>query len=300
MSYVLTLVASDIPLTTGHLARAQAYLDSHGIAPAGPSVWLSPHKAADIPLATRPHFEQMQALRLGMDDDHIDVLVSASNNRKKTLFFADMDSTIVTTETLDELAILAGVGDEVAAMTQKTMNGSMDFFDAIRARVALIKGLPEAKLKEILDNTPLSPGAEITLQVMKRKGVHSSLVSSGFTYFTAGIAARCGFDDHFGNVLEIENGALNGKVTEPILDKAAKLATVKAKAMEFGCDLNQTLAVGDGSNDIPMLQAAGIGIGYKPRPLVAETIDNLIIHTDLTTVLYVQGYTDADIRSVMN
>lgn len=300
MSYVLTLVASDIPLTTGHLARAQAYLDSQGIAPAGPSVWLSPHKAADIPLATRPHFEQMQALRLGMDDDHIDVLVSASNSRRKTLFFADMDSTIVTSETLDELAVLAGVGDQVAAMTQQTMNGSMDFFEALRTRVALIKGLPETKLKDILDRTELSPGAEITLQVLRRKGVHSSIVSSGFTYFTAGIAARCGFDDHFGNVLEIENGVLNGQVTEPILDKIAKLATLKAKALEFGCEAHQTLAIGDGSNDIPMLQAAGIGIGYKPKPIVAETIDNLIVHTDLTTVLYVQGYTDADIRSVMN
>lgn len=300
MSFFLTLIAGQDPLTPGHLARVQTYLDSQGIAPAGSPVWLAPHRAGDMPIAARPHFEQMQTLRRGLEEDKIDIIVSAAENRRKALFFADMDSTVVTTETLDELAVFAGVGEQVAEITQRTMNGSINLHEAIRLRVGMLKGLPETTLRKVLDHTQASPGVELALTVMNKHGVHSSIVSSGFTYFTAGIAARYGFSDHFGNSLEIENGALTGIVGEPLLDKEAKLKTLKAKATEFGCDISQTLAIGDGSNDIPMLQAAGLGIAYHPRPLVAETIDNQIIHTDFTTVLYAQGYTESDIRAVMN
>ncbi len=300
MSFFLTLIAASQKLTPGHLERVQQYLDGQAIAPAGPPVWLAPHRAADLPVATRPHFAQMQTLRRGLHEDRIDILVSPAANRRKTLFFADMDSTIVTTETLDELAVFANVGEQVAEITRGTMNGTIDFFEALRLRVGMLRGLPEATLKKVLEHTEVSPGVEIALKVMNRHGVNASIVSSGFTYFTTAIAARCGFDDHFGNMLEIENGALTGQVIEPILDKHAKLATLKAKAAQFGCDLNQTLAIGDGSNDIPMLQAAGLGIAYHPRPVVAETIDNQIIHTDFTSVLFAQGYTETDIRAVMN
>lgn len=300
MSFFLTLIAAREPLTAGHLARVQKYLNSQGIAPAGNAQWLAPHRAADLPIATRPHFEQMQALRRGLDEDRVDILVSAAESRRKTLFFADMDSTVVTTETLDELAVFAGVGEKVADITRRTMNGDVDFYEAIRLRVGMLKDLPESALKTVLEHTEASPGVEIALNVMSHHGVHSSIVSSGFTYFTAAIAARYGFDDHFGNVMEIENSILTGKVIEPILDKEAKLATVKAKAAEFGCELSQTLAIGDGSNDIPMLQTAGLGIAYHPRPVVAETIDNQIIHTNFTSVLFAQGYTETDIRAVMN
>lgn len=300
MSFFLTLIAADTNLSPGHLARVQQYLDTQGIAPAGAPVWLAPHRAADLPIATRPHFGQMQSLRRGLDEDRVDILVSPAESRRKALFFADMDSTVVTTETLDELAVFAGVGEQVAEITRGTMNGTIDFYEAIRLRVGMLKGLPEATLKKVLEHTEASPGVEITLKVLRKYGVHSSIVSSGFTYFTGAVAAQYGFDDHFGNVMEIENGALTGIVTEPILDKAAKLATLKTKAEQFGCDLIQTLAIGDGSNDIPMLQAAGLGIAYHPRPVVADTIDNQIIHTDFTSVLFAQGYTAADIRTVMN
>lgn len=300
MSFFLTLIAADPSLTPGHLERAQQYLDGQGIAPSGPPVWLAPHRAADMPIATRPHFGQMQALRRGLEEDRIDILVSADESRRKTLFFADMDSTIVTTETLDELAVFAGVGDQVAEITKRTMNGTIDFYEAIRLRVGMLKGLPESTLKKVLEHTEASPGVELTMRVLNKHGVHSAIVSSGFTYFTAAIAARCGFDDHFGNVMEIENGALTGHVPEPILDKDAKLATLRLKCEQFGCDPIQTLAIGDGSNDIPMLQAAGLGIAYRPRPIVAETIDNQLLHTDFTSVLFAQGYTEADIRGVMN
>ncbi len=300
MSFFLTLITPQATLSPGHIERALQYLDSQGIAPAGNPVWLAPHRAADIPLSGRPHFGQMQALRRGFEDDRVDVITSPAESRRKTLFFADMDSTIVTSETLDELAVFAGVGAQVAEITQRTMNGTIDFFEAIRLRVGMLKGLPEETLKKVLAHTDISPGVEIALSVMKRHGVHSSIVSSGFTYFTAAIAARCGFDDHFGNIMEIEHGALTGHVPEPILDKNAKLATLRMKCAQFGCDPIQTLAIGDGSNDIPMLQAAGLGIAYHPRPIVAETIDNQIIHTDFTAVLYAQGYTEADIRAVMN
>lgn len=300
MSFFLTLIATDRSLTPGHLARVQKYLDGQGIAPAGAPVWLASHRAADMPIAARPHYEQMRTLRRGLDDDGIDILVSAGKSRRKTLFFADMDSTIVTTETLDELAVFAGVGEQVAAITKAAMNNSIDYFESLRQRVEMLKGLPESVLKSVWEKTQPSPGVEIALKVMNRHGVHSSIISSGFTYYTSAAAALYGFDDHFGNVLEIENGNLTGKVIEPILDKQAKLETLMAKTAEFGCDLSQTLAIGDGSNDIPMLQTAGLGIAYRPRPVVADTIDNQIIHTDFISVLFAQGYTEADIRAVMN
>ncbi|QQG36290.1 MAG: phosphoserine phosphatase SerB [Micavibrio aeruginosavorus] len=300
MSYYLTLIASDKQLTPGHLARIQTYLETQGVALAGAPHWLSPHHAADLPVATRPHFSQMQAMRRGLDEDRVDILVSSRESRRKTLFFADMDSTVITTETLDELAVFAGVGEQVAEITRGTMNGTIDFHEAIRRRVQMLKGLPEKVLKQVLEQTTISPGVEISLKVMRKHGVHSSLVSSGFTYYTAAIAAHCSFDDHFGNMLEIEHGRLTGRVLEPILDKTSKLEIIKTKTAEFGCDLVQTLATGDGSNDIPMMQAAGLGIAYHPRPIVAEGIDNQIVHADFTAILYAQGYTEADIHAVMN
>lgn len=300
MTYYVTLIASDKQLTPGHLARIQTYLETQGIAPAGAPQWLSPHHAADLPVATRPHFNQMQAMRRGLDEDQVDILVSAADSRRKTLFFADMDSTVITTETLDELAVFAGVGEQVAEITRGTMNGTIDFHEAIRRRVEMLKGLPEKALRQVLEQTVISPGVEIALKVMRKHGAHTCLVSSGFTYYTAAIAASCGFDDHFGNMLEIEHGCLTGRVLEPILDKASKLEIIKSKAAEFGCDLVQTLATGDGSNDIPMMQAAGLGVTYHPRPIVMESIDNQIVHADFTALLYAQGYNEADIHAVMN
>ena len=300
MSFFLTLITPQASLTPGHLERTLQYLETQGISLAGTPVWLAAHRAADLPISGRPHFNQMQALRRGFADDQVDVIVSSGESRRKTLFFADMDSTTVTTETLDDLSVFAGVGDEVAKITARTMNNSIDLHEAIRLRVNMLKGLPETTLKKVLEHTEVSSGVEITLRVLNKHGVHSSIVSSGFTYFTAGIAARCGFDDHFGNILEIENGTLTGNVPEPILDKEGKLATLRMKCEQFGCDPIQTLAIGDGSNDIPMLQAAGLGIAYRPRPIVAETIDNQLLHTDFTSILFAQGYTEADIRSVMN
>lgn len=300
MSFFLTLIAPGATLTPGHLERALQYLDTQGIALSGKPVWLAAHRAADLPLSGRPNFTQMQALRRGFEDDKMDVIASNAESRRKTLFFADMDSTVITGETLDDLAVFAGVGDQVAEITARTMNNTIDLFEAIRLRVGMLKGVPEEALKKVLEHTEISPGVEIALRVLNRQGVHSSIVSSGFTCFTAAIAARCGFDDHFGNVLEIENGALTGIVSEPIMGKEAKLATLRMKCEQFGCDPVQTLAIGDGSNDIPMLQAAGLGIAWHPRPIVAETIDNQIIHTDFTSVLFAQGYTETDIRAVMN
>lgn len=300
MSFFLTLITPQASLTPGHLERALQYLETQGISLAGKPVWLAARRAADLPVSGRPNFSQMQALRRGFGDDKVDAIASIAESRRKTLLFADMDSTIVAGETLDDLAVLAGVGQQVADITARTMNGTIDFYEAIRLRVGMLKGLPETALKQVLEQTEISPGVEITMRVLNRHGVHSSIVSSGFTCFTAGIAARCGFDDHFGNVMEIENGALTGHVPEPILDREAKLAALRMKCEQFGCDPVQTLAIGDGSNDIPMLQAAGLGIAYRPRPIVAETIDNQLLHTDFTSVLFAQGYTEADIRAVMN
>ncbi len=298
--FFLTLVASDKPLTPGHLAGIERYLDSQGLTMTAAPAWLAPHKAADFTLADHPTRAQMQTIREALTTDWIDVFAGPQAQRRKKLMLADMDATIVTTETLDELAARVGIGAEIKAITARSMNGEIDFPDALRARVEKLRGVPQSLLQGVLDDTILSPGAEILLQVLNRKGVRSVLVSGGFTFYTEAVARRAGFDHHYGNILEIENGLLTGRVKEPILDRDAKLKTLQREAAAHNVSLTETLTIGDGANDLDMLQAAGLGIGYRPKKVVADALDNLLLYGDLTAALYAQGYKESEIRSVFN
>ncbi len=255
----------------------------------GKPQWLAQHKAADIPVQNCVNMEQMKALRAVFAADRIDVLCVPREGRKKKLLLADMDSTIVTTETLDELAGKAGIKDKIAAITARAMNGELDFHAALRERVGLLKDLPVTALHETLDETELCEGADKLVHGMRENGATCVLVSGGFTFFTSAIAEQAGFHHHHGNELEHDGNVLVGTVSGVILDKDAKLAFLKKYAGELGIDLSETVAIGDGANDLPMLTAAGLGIGYRPKPVLEESLLNVLKYADLTGVLYVQG-----------
>jgi phosphoserine phosphatase len=294
MNFILTLVASETPLSAGHLATIGRFIEEQGLMPTGEPEWLSLHVAADFPIAESLTIEQMQKLRLELDADKIDIFCTSFTDRRKKLLLADMDSTIVTSETLDELANESGIKDQVAKITERAMRGEIDFHAAIKERVGLLKNLPEKALKRTLELTKISKGAEITIATLRENGTAPILVSGGFTYFTQAISQKIGFAGHHGNILDIEDGKLTGKVIEPILDKESKLDYLKTYAQKLSLDLSQTMAIGDGANDLPMLTAAGLGIGYHPKPLLEESLLNCIRHTDLTSMLYMQGYKQDD------
>lgn len=219
----------------------------------------------------------------------IDAITQSLDTRKKRLFFADMDATMVTQETLDELADFAGLKPQIAAITARAMAGELDFHDALIQRVSKLAGLPQSALQQTADNTTLTSGAKQLLETLKNNNIHTVLVSGGFTFFTAHTAQLLGFDEHHGNTLEIENGILTGRVIPPILDKNFKRDYLINTAKRLGISLDQTIAIGDGANDLPMLQTAGLGIGYRPKPLLLESLDNHLLHTDLTSVQHALG-----------
>lgn len=294
MDFILTLVASGTPLSAWHLAQCEHILAESGTAISGDPGWLAEHKAAELPVAVKPDRETLAALRGALQGDRIDLFISPSLHRRKKLLIADMDSTIVTGETLDELTAHAGKKDEIATVTKLAMEGQLDFRDALRERVGKLPGLPAHYLQTTLDHMELSTGAEIFVKTMARNGAICVLVSGGFTFFTGAIAEKAGFHHHHGNVLAIENETLTGAVEEPILDKDAKLSFLHEYAKKNNLGPEDALAIGDGANDLPMLETAGLGIGYRPKPVLIDVLDNLILYGDLTAALYAQGYKEED------
>ncbi|HPF79009.1 MAG TPA: phosphoserine phosphatase SerB, partial [Alphaproteobacteria bacterium] len=283
MDFTLTIVASDTPLSAGHLLDISKFCSNSGLMVTGEASWLEPHKAADIPVAECANIEQIKALRTFLAADKIDIFCTRTADRRKKLLIADMDSTIVTTETLDELAAEAGIKDQIATITERAMRGELDFHAALKERVGLLKGLPAAALKRTLDQTEISTGAEKLVKTMRDNGAFCALVSGGFTYFTQAIADQLGFTVHHGNTLEIADDKLTGTVAQPILDKDSKLAFLKKYTQDLEINLGDSIAIGDGANDLPMLQAAGLGIGYHPKPLLEDALVNCIRFTDLTS-----------------
>lgn len=218
-------------------------------------------------------------------------VVPGGPGRRKSLLVADMDSTIIEQECIDEIAALAGVGERVASVTEQAMRGELDFAEALRSRVALLKGLNAERLVEVaLTRLTLMPGAVTLVLTMKQHGAKTALVSGGFTFFTERIAARVGFDDNQANRLIVEDGLLTGTVAEPILGKEAKLEALRNHASSMGISLAQTMAVGDGANDLSMVKAAGLGVAYRAKPIVAAEAMAAIRHGNLKALLYLQGY----------
>jgi phosphoserine phosphatase len=225
----------------------------------------------------------------------IDVAQVPLANRRKKLLIADMDSTMIEQECIDELAAAIGIKDEVAAITRRAMNGELNFEQALRTRVKLLKGLPVKRMEEIRrEQITFAPGGRALVQTMKAYGAFTSLVSGGFTFFADYIAKRIGFDEAMANILELDGEVLAGTVAEPILGKQAKLSRLLTLAAFHDIPMAETLAVGDGANDLDMIKAAGLGVALHAKPVVAAEAQVSIDHGDLTALLYLQGYADEE------
>ena len=295
MDHVLTLIAPRGGLSAATIHTARDALASIGAATGTPD-WLAPEEAADLPFAGLAPEQADAAARAALTGQAVDVIAQAAAGRRKRLLIADMDSTIVTTETLDELAGQAGIKDRIAAITRRAMNGELNFEGALRERVGMLKGLDAAALERTWQETELMPGARELVATMRGNGARCALVSGGFTFFTGRVAALVGFHEHHSNTLLEAEGRLTGHVADPILGRNAKLATLKRLAAEEGIGLDATLAVGDGANDLDMIQAAGLGVAYRAKPVVSAAARARVDHGDLTALLFAQGYHGPEIR----
>ena len=221
----------------------------------------------------------------------LDVCIQPWEGRRKRLLISDMDSTIVSVECIDELADFMGIKPQIAAITERGMRGEIDFETGLRERVAMLTGLPSADIDRcIRERVTLNPGAETLVRTMAAGGAECLLVSGGFTLFVDRVAADVGFHRSLSNVLEIEDERLTGRVVGPVFGSAQKLATLREAAAGLGLDLSQTVAIGDGANDLGMIESAGLGVAYRAKPVVAERAAARIDHTDLTSLLYFQAY----------
>ena len=282
--HVLTLIADRkaAPLTGALVGRVRDAI--------GGSITidvLSRGEALDLTVHTAPDLE---AVRTALDGAPVDAIAQRLEGRRKRLLIADMDSTIVTCETLDELADFAGLKERIAAITARAMNGELDFKAALRERVAMLKGLPIAALQQTWQRVRLTSGAQELVATMRAHGAITALVSGGFTFFTQRVAMMVGFDVHRSNVLLDDGAVLTGTVAEPILDRHAKLATLRELAVRDGLAPQVTLAVGDGANDLDMLCEAGLGVAFHAKPIVAAAARARVDHADLRALLFAQGY----------
>jgi len=286
---VLTLIAPAGALDDALLAATTEAITKLG-GDTGTPDWLSSGQACDISFEGIAPIKAEQAVSKALGSAPVDLLAQVAQGRRKRLLVADMDSTIITTETLDELAGRAGRKAETAAITERAMRGEIEFQEALRQRVAMLAGLEKTALAETLAGIKLSDGAATLVRTMAQHGAHTVLVSGGFRDFTGPVAALAGFADDRSNRFEIADGRLTGRVLEPIQDSHAKLETLTGLADEKGIPLSATLAIGDGANDAPMIKAAGLGVAYKGKPVARDAADAVIDHTDLTAALFMQGY----------
>jgi phosphoserine phosphatase len=283
--FIATLIAAD-RLTEQCAGAAGRLLSEAGCSP-GPVEWLEPGSAATIRFEG-PGSEASEALAGKIEG--VDVIILPADYREKRLLVADMDSTMITVECIDELADYAGLKAEVAEVTERAMRGELDFEAALDARVALLAGLDESAIDRCREErVRLAPGARTLVRTMRAHGATCLLVSGGFTRFAEPVAREIGFDRVMANELLIENGRLTGEVRRPIVGAVAKREALLAVATELEIGMEEVLAVGDGANDIPMLQAAGLGIAYRAKPAARAAADGAIDHNDLTALLYAQG-----------
>ncbi|ENN87690.1 phosphoserine phosphatase protein [Rhizobium freirei PRF 81] len=292
MTFVATLIAnpSNPVLVPAIAEQAAEAVKASGL------YWLADGIACDIALRDDTDIQAAEASILAViGNQPIDLVIQQAETRRKKLLIADMDSTMIGQECIDELAAEVGLKEKVADITARAMNGEIAFEPALRERVALLKGLPISVVDDVIaKRITLTPGGPELVATMKAKGYYSALVSGGFTVFTSRVAATLGFDENRANILLDENGALTGQVAEPILGKQAKVDALNEIAEELGISADDALAVGDGANDLGMLQLAGSGVALHAKPTVSAQARMRIDHGDLTALLYIQGYRKTD------
>jgi phosphoserine phosphatase len=292
MAFVATLIAhpSNPVLTPAIAERASEAVNASGL------YWLADGIACDIALRDGTDLSVAEeTLRSLIGAERIDVVVQQAETRRKSFLIADMDSTMIGQECIDELADVVGLKEKVATITARAMNGEIAFEPALRERVALLKGLPIGVVDEVIEKRiTLTSGGPELIATMKAKGGYTALVSGGFTVFTSRIAATLGFDVNRANILLEQDGILTGEVAEPILGKQAKVDALEEIARELGITPDDTIAVGDGANDLGMLGIAGSGVALHAKPTVAAQAKIRIDHGDLTALLYIQGYRKTD------
>ncbi|WP_440983471.1 phosphoserine phosphatase SerB [Shinella sumterensis] len=292
MAFVATLVANPSnPVLTPSLAeKAADAVKASGL------YWLADGIACDIALRDDSDIEAASvALRTVIGDALVDLAVQEAETRRKKLLIADMDSTMIGQECIDELAAEVGLKEKVATITARAMNGEIAFEPALRERVALLKGLPVSVIDEVIEKRiTLTPGGRELIATMKAKGYYTALVSGGFTVFTSRIAATLGFHENRANILLDADGRLTGEVAKPILGKQAKVDALNEIAARLGISPEEAMAVGDGANDLGMLHLSGAGVALHAKPAVAAEAKIRIDHGDLTALLYLQGYRKSD------
>lgn len=303
-TYTATLIAAShtTPASAPGLEAALAEQLASLLPQVAAPLWLEPGRAVDIIFGADAFagngpadWPKMRAfadtLRAALNGQPVDVIVQPSHGRRKKLFLADMDSTMIGQECIDELADFAGMKAHVSAITERAMRGEISFEPALRERVALLKGLDASVVEKVIaDRITLTPGARTLVATMRAHGAYTALVSGGFTSFTSKIAAQIGFHENRANTLVIESGKFAGHVEEPILGREAKLATLVELRTAKNLAAHETMAVGDGANDLAMLEEAGLGAAYHAKPAVAAAAHARIDHGDLTALLFAQGY----------
>lgn len=292
MSFTATLIAPPNQLPRALVDRARARLS--GSAPR----WLSENEAAELDLKQKP--EDLWTFWEALQAEGVDLVVQPSPGRRKAMLLADMDSTMIEQECIDELAEMAGMGDRVRAITARAMDGALDFEAALTERVALLKGLPASVITDVLDQKiTFTPGGATLVATMRAKGGYAALVSGGFTAFTGPVAAHLGFDENRANTLLVTEGVLTGQAAPPILGRAAKVEALHQITARRGLTPQDVIAVGDGANDLGMLKLAGTGVALHAKPAVAAQCDIRINHGDLTALLFLQGYASEDFADVI-
>jgi len=291
MRSVLTLIAAPAvqPLDDDAVSLARAALETLG-AEVGSADILAPGAAIDLPFDGLADEQAESAVRVAVGARPMDIAAQAAEFRRKRILVADMESTIIKQEMLDELADFVGLRERIAGITARAMNGEIDFKDALRERVGLLKDLPATVLDEVWGRVEVMPGAEALVATMRKNGAYCALVSGGFKPFTARVRDLLGFNVDQANDLEIANGKLTGRPIEPILDRDAKLSALLRFCAERRVPTAEAVTVGDGANDLPMLLAAGMGVAYHAKPSVAAQARVRIDNGDLTALLFLQGY----------